>query len=100
MDSPLTCEGVSIWYIMFESIFLGPKSWSAVHKESIHSHFMFIFVETPYIYFSFIGLPFTCKGAASRRLLFLTPCSNVGCGGASVMWAQVGDGVAHEGRWV
>jgi hypothetical protein len=26
MDSPLTCAGVSIWPIRFESAFFGPKS--------------------------------------------------------------------------
>ena len=61
MDSPLTCEGVSIWSIRFESAFMGPKSSSVVRKELIPLRFKFIFVETPYIYFSFTSLSFMCK---------------------------------------
>jgi len=61
MDSTLTCEDVSTWSIRFESVFMGPKSSSVVHKEPMPLHFMFIFAETPYIYSSFTSLSFMCK---------------------------------------
>jgi hypothetical protein len=74
-----------------------------MHKDSTPFCFMFILWKLLYIYFLSQAYPTRAKGS-DRGAPFSRPLApfSVGCGGASVTWAQVGDSVARGAsvaRW-